>query len=296
MNNTRIIIFTFILFIFSFARGDIHQASSVLEINNRLLELLEDNNSKKTLIILPVQNFLLKRTNPYFNIEDRNLRPLIERVLKKVKLSRETYFEELLLTEYENKPADPFIKDFIHNLQNKKLPLIAITDSSSGGFNKIPFLEVWISNRLLKEGIDISKSPLGEKQIIFNKNFKQTKGSYPTFYRGLLSSNMHGADNMYEHILAFMLIEKLKWMPDTIYIIHTEENTIKLLQQQFKHIDPDVRVIGFHYLPPQNKLMNKALSNISPQKFMQFWEGVITKLNNIKLKHSAKGAKDPYEQ
>ena len=197
-----------------------------------------------------------------------------------------------MLTEYEQQLSDPKITEFIKNIQEKNAPFIVVTRNFSGSFNKIPYLEVWTWAYLLEKGIDLSKSPLGSRQIIFNKGHKKIKGTYPTFYRGLLSCNSEEQGNSPQGLIASLLAVNLKWMPDIVYVIDSEESYIKSMEQQFKSLKPDVQVVGFVYAPEENVQSDQ----ISAKEFLKFWEGVVDKLNNVSRKEINKNKEDPYEQ
>lgn len=291
MNSIKRLVFIFAVCMSSSVQAEIYTARSVEEINNTLLELLNKRNPQKTLTILPLENFMLKPVSPAFNIKDQRFRTIIERVTKKVKLSKREYLEELILTEYEQKLSDPKLTEFIKNIQEKNAPFIVVTRNFSGSFNKIPYLEVWTWAYLLEKGIDLSKSPLGLQQIIFNKGYKKISGTYPTFYRGLLSCNSEEQGNSPQSLIASLLAVNLKWIPDIVYVIDSEENYIKSIEQQFKSLKSDVQVVGFVYEPD-----NIQSNQISTEEFLKFWENLVDKLNNVSRKEINKNKENPYEQ
>ncbi len=292
MNSIKRLVFIFVMCMSSSVQAEIYTASSVEEINNTLLELLEKRNPEKTLTILPLEKFMLRPVSPALNIKDEKFRTIIERVSKKAKLSKRAYLEQLVLTEYEQRLSDPKLTEFIKNIQEKNAPFIVVTRNFSGSFNKIPYLEVWTWAYLLEKGIDLSKNPLGSRQIIFNKGHKKIKGTYPTFYRGLLSCNSEGQGNSPQGLIASLLAVNLKWMPDIVYVIDSEESYIKSIEQQFKSLKADVQVVGFVYAPEENVQSDQ----ISAKEFLKFWEGVVDKLNNVSRKEINKNKEDPYEQ
>ncbi len=152
-------------------KAEIYSARSVEEINNSLMEFLEKRNAEKTLVLLPLENFFVNPTHPAFYAKDEKFQALIARASKKAKLSRRQYLEELILTQYEQRFSDPMIPEFIKNLQKKNVPIVVVTRNFSGSLNKIPYLEVWTWKYLFDKGVDLSKSPIGSKQIIFNMKY-----------------------------------------------------------------------------------------------------------------------------
>ncbi len=290
LNISKILLFLCALFIISFARADIYTATSIDEINNTLFELLEKRNPQKTLTIIPFEDIIIRPVNSEFYLKDEKFVSIISRIIKKAKLSKETYIQELILTEYKNEVSDPKIFDLFKNIQKYDAPFIVVTNNVSGSFNEIPYLEVWTWNYLFQKGIDLSKNPIGSKQIMFNKNRKKVKGTYPTFYRGLLSCNSDGEKNFSQNLIANLLILNLKLIPDIVYVIHQNESYIKSIEQQFKSIRNDIQIVGFVYKPELKKTQTVSL-----QKFSEFWNNLVDKLNLISRKEE-QNKENPYEQ
>ena len=273
-------------------KAEIYSAETVEEINNSLMEFLEKRNPEKTLVVLPLENFFAQATHPaFYATKDEELQTFITQASSKVKLSRRQYLEELILTQYEQRFSDPMIPEFVKNLQKKNVPIIVVTRNFSGSLNKIPYLEVWTWKYLFDKGVDLSKSPIGSKQIIFNKKYRKIGGTYPTFYRGLLSCNSADGENAPQSIIAYLLSQELKWLPDVIYVVDKNKNYIQSLEQQFKSIRSDIQVEGFVYSP-----VEKSDIEISSSEFLKFWESLVVKLNAVTRKESSSAKEDPYEQ
>ena len=273
-------------------KAEIYSAETVEEINNSLMEFLEKRNPEKTLVVLPLENFFAQATHPaFYATKDEELQTFITQASSKVKLSRRQYLEELILTQYEQRFSDPMIPEFVKNLQKKNVPIIVVTRNFSGSLNKIPYLEVWTWKYLFDKGVDLSKSPIGSKQIIFNKKYRKIGGTYPTFYRGLLSCNSADGENAPQSIIAYLLSQELKWLPDVIYVVDKNKSYIQSLEQQFKSIRSDIQVEGFVYSP-----VVKSDIEISSSEFLKFWESLVVKLNAVTRKESSSAKEDPYEQ
>jgi hypothetical protein len=291
MNNIRTAFFLLIVLISSFAKAEIYSAASVEEINNTILELLSKRNPSKTLLILPLEGFLAKPKDKEFYITDRKYVVVLQKVERKTKLSRKAYMEELILTEYDNDLADPSAVGFIKNIQKKNVPMLVFTSNCSGSFNKIPYLEVWTWSFLFDKGIDISQSPIGSKQFIFNKYHKKIKGTYPTFYRGLLSANSLEGKNSVQSVLASLFAVKLKMLPDVVYVVHKDESFIKSIEKQFQSLRKDIQIEGFVFSPP-----SVTHNDLSIKEVHNFWTKVIGKLNKVSRTERNKDEEDPYEQ
>lgn len=291
MRIIRNLLFVLLSIISLSVKAEIYSAATIEELNNSLMEFLEKRTAEKTLVVLPLENFFVQPTHPAFYVKDDKFQVFIARASGKAKLSRRQYLKELILTQYEQRFSDPMIPEFIKNLQQKNVPIIVVTRNFSGSINKIPYLEVWTWKYLFDKGIDLSKSPIGSKQIIFNKKYKKINGTYPTFYKGLLSCNSADGDNSPQSIIAYLLSQELKWLPDVVYVVDKEKNYIESLVQQFKSIRSDIQVEGFVYSPEV-----KSNAQLSVTEFSKFWEDLIVRLNAIIRKESSATKEDPYEQ
>lgn len=240
---------------------------------------------------MPLEEFLIKPVDKEFYINDKKYSAILQRAEKKARLSRRAYLEELILTEYEHALADPYVVKFIQNIQKLHVPMLVYTTNCSGSFNKIDYLEVWTWTYLLDKNIDLSKSPIGSNQIIFNEYGKKVKGSYPTYYKGLLSANSWNGENSVQSLLAALLAEKLKYLPDVVYVINEKESFIKSIEEQFKSLRRDIQVEGFIF-PPSKKVN----SQLAPKTVEDFWTKLINKLNKVSRKERNIDEENPYEQ
>ena len=240
---------------------------------------------------MPLEGVLIEPVDKEFFVKDRKYAPILQRAENKARLSRKAYLEEVVLTEYENKLVDSFAVEFIKNIQKQQVPMLVFTTNCSGSFNKIPYLEVWTWSFLFEKGIDLSQSPIGLKQFIFNKYHGKVKGTYPAYYKGLLSANSWEGDNSIQSVLATLFAIKLKALPDVVYVIHKDESFIKSIEQQFQTFRKDIQIEGFVFTPPV-----KSVNTLDRKQVQNFWNKVIDKLNKVSRKESNKDEEDPYEQ
>ena len=157
MKNIRTAFFLLIIFMSFSSKAEIYSAKSLEEINNTISELLAKRNPEKTLLIMPLEGVLIEPVDKEFFVRDRKYVPILQKAVKKARLSRKAYIEEVVLTEYENKLVDSFAVEFIKNIQKQQVPMLVFTSNCSGSFNKIPYLEVWTWSFLLDKGIDLSQ-------------------------------------------------------------------------------------------------------------------------------------------
>lgn len=286
------ILFAFILSLPFLASAEIKTVSSVDEFQEAIFASLKDRNPVKTLTILPLSEVILIPEDPIFRSDSKNFAQIVPQINKKIKLSKQSYIDEVILTEYKQKLADPKIVVFFQGLQKYNAPFMVVTPNLSGSLNDIPYLEAWTWSYLLEQGIDLSKSPIGNKQIIFNRGRKKVKETYPTFYRGLFSCNEVVGANSSQSLIAILLVENLKWVPDVVYVIDTDEEYIKSIEQQFHSLRQDVQVFGFVY---KNK-MSESGKKFSTKELLNFWNKVVDKVNVVKRKEIDPSKENPYEQ
>ncbi|MGC0371489.1 MAG: hypothetical protein DGJ47_000178 [Rickettsiaceae bacterium] len=283
------LLFIIIFFLTNQAIAEIYIANNVSEISVTLIKSLKDRDASRSLILFPMDRFLLEPKHPAFYSSDQHSEFLIKKYGKKIKLSRKPYLDELILTNYDQQLSDPNIIEFINELQKFNVPMLAVTRNISGSIDGISHLEVWNWLKLKEFGIDLSSSPLGKYQIRFDKRLKQVRGTYPTLYKGLLSCNSYLRENSPQSILASLFAVKLKWLPDIIYAIDRNEGYLKSLESQFKTLRPDVQFIGFVYAPKEK------ISKLPVKEFEQFWSDLVIKLNKVQRRELDESG-DPYEQ
>lgn len=286
------VFFVFILFLPFLASAEIKMVSSVDDFQEAILASLKDRNPVKTLTILPLSEVILIPENPIFRADSKKFAQIVPQINKKLKLSKQSYIDEVILTEYKQKLSDSKIAVFFQELQKYNAPVMVVTPNLSGSLNDIPYLEAWTWSYLLEQGIDLSKSSIGDKQIIFNKGRKKVKETYPTFYRGLFSCNSVEGANSSQSLIAILLVENLKWLPDVVYVIDTDEDYIKSLEQQLHYLRQDIQVLGFVYKPNRSE----SAGEFSTKELMDFWSQVAAKVNIVKREEIDSSKENPYEQ
>lgn len=291
MYQVRFILLITVLFSSFHTRAAIYSADSVEAINNTLMEMVSKRDPRRVLLIMPLEGFLARPVDPEFYVKDKKYFPALQRAEKNAKLSRKAYLEELILTEYENELSDPFIPQFIDNIQAKNIPMLVFTTNCAGSFNDISYLEVWSWAYLKNKNIDISRSPIGTEQFVFNELHTKVKGSYPTYYKGLLSANSWDRKNSVQSVLATLLITKLKSLPDVVYVIDKSESFIKSLELQFKSLRRDIQIEGFVFNP-----LLEPRDDLSVKRVAIFWNDLIKKLNKVSRTEKNTDEDDPYEQ
>lgn len=272
-------------------RTRLYNASSINEINNTITELLVHQDPSRALLILPL-DILIAPDHAGFYFQGEEAQNIVKQQLDKVSASKMVYLEEFILTNYPQKLADKAIVELIVNTVNMNLPIIVNTGNLAGSINDIRYLEVWTWNWLYERGIDLSKTPIGKKEIRIDLGTKKIGGSYPTFFRGLLSCNNYKKSNAPQIVLASLLTTKLKWLPNVVYAVDRDETYLKSLEKQFTALRPDIQFEGFIYKPGEK---NTEYNQLKLQELQKFWQDVVEGANKIQRVELKSKIDDPYE-
>lgn len=269
----------------------LHNVSSIDEINSTITELLVHQDPSRALLILPL-DILIAPDHTGFYFQGEEAQNIVKQQLDKVSASKMVYLEEFILTNYPQKLADKAIVELIVNTVNMNLPIIVNTGNLAGSINDIRYLEVWTWNWLYERGIDLSKTPIGKKEIRIDLGTKKIGGSYPTFFRGLLSCNNYKKSNAPQIVLASLLTTKLKWLPNVVYAVDRDETYLKSLEKQFTALRPDIQFEGFIYKPGEK---NTEYNQLKLQELQKFWQDVVEGANKIQRVELKSKIDDPYE-
>ncbi len=274
------------------ASAKLFKAQNFKQINNTLLTLLKDKNPEKVALIFPLENVVLESKVLDISIlKNKELRSSVKNFNDSIKLSRKSFMQEVLLTEYENDFVDPFFPEFIKNIQKYKIPIIATTKNISGSFNDIDFLELWTHDFLVQKGVDLSKSKVGDKRFKFDMFFKKSLGSHPSFYNGLLSGNVRESNHSINNLIATFFATKIRWYPDVVYVVDTSKNKINNLARALKAVKKDIQIYGFIFTPIKDKELQ-----YNKKDFKKFIQEYRNKINSVTRKEFDASKEDPYEQ
>lgn len=291
----KIILLVISLNVFQYSalgRTRIYNASSINEINNTITDLLLHQDPSRALLILPL-DVLIEPDHAGFYFDSDQGRNIVKTQLDKISASKKLYLEEFILTNYPHKLADDkAIVALIGNMQKTNLPIIVTTDNLAGSINDIRYLEVWTWNWLYERGVDLSKTPIGQKEIRIDIGTKKIGGSYPTFFRGLLSCNSYKKSNAPQIVMASLLATKIRWLPSVVYAVDRDATYLKSLEKQFAALRPDIQFEGFIY-KPEGK--NVEYNPLNLQELQKFWQDVAEGANKIQRVELKAKIDDPYE-
>ena len=271
----------------------LYTANNLSELQASLISSLKTKNPSRTLVILPLEDFFFIPQSPELLPQEGEYRLIVKQNIDQIKYSRRPYLDELIMVKYAHGLSDSAVIGFVQEVQKLNVPLIVVTRNVSGSLDDIKYLEVWTWMQLYEHGINLALSPVGEKQYRFVEGRKAMRGTYPTFFRGLLSCNSYERQNSPQNVIASLLVNKLNWLPDTVYVVDKDEGYIKSLIEQFKNLKQEMLVEGFVYKP---KIYAKPYKKVNKEKFKNFWEQLVASLNQVKRIELESEIEDPYEQ
>jgi hypothetical protein len=275
----------------AFGRTRLYNASSIDEIKNTITELLVHQDPSRALLILPL-DVLIAPDHAGFYFQGEEAQNIVKTHLDKISASKRVYLEEFILTNYPQKLTETAVRELIDNIQKTNLPIIVTTENLAGSINDIRYLEVWTWNWLYERGIDLSKTPIGQKEIRIDAGTKKVGGSYPTFFRGLLSCNNYKKSNAPQIVLASLLATKFRWLPSVVYAVDKDQAYLKSLEKQFATLRPDIQFEGFIYKPAGK---NTGYNQLNLQELEKFWQDLVVSTNKIKRAELKAQIDDPYE-
>ncbi|ABV84647.1 DUF2608 domain-containing protein [Rickettsia massiliae] len=286
-------IFILILFIASIARAEIIEVDSLNKIKQDFKENYNKNYVPQDLLVVTVlDEFLFKSLVPIVEQLDKDiyltLIPLLHNINKN---SKAIYIKQLILTNdsYKKELQESDFPNFVNEMSNSKIPIIAVNDGFTGNFNNIPKFEIWFADYLKKNfDIDFSNSFPNNNYIIFN-NLDSFANTYPVFYKGILTSN-----NISEAEVMLNFLVQMNFIPKCFIMISSNIELLSSMELQFNSYSSNILFIGYHY-NNKNTLKNKDVAYYT--KLINDLISQINKLkrNNPPLKNNNAKGKNPYD-
>lgn len=278
----------FIFFFSHLAIAEINETNDLDYIKAKYLTLLEKYKPGQVMVVFGINNTILYYEDAPLQLSDDSYKPLMKKIFSQLKSENSSYLNEVILTNYKTALVDPKIPEFIKEIMSNHTPVIAVSSSLTGNLNQIPRLEMWLADYLKKYNIDFAPSFSGNKDFTF-RNLKEYKGTYPSYYNGLLSTNSKYSK---AQVLANFLLQ-IKFIPKVIIVVDQDLNAIKATEQQLKSYNKNIEFVGFHY----TALANHSFEKPNDQEFINFWYALIDKVNKAKRNVKPVSLKrDPYAQ
>lgn len=269
-----------------------------IEVNNldKIKQDFEENYNKNylpqdLLVVIDLDKVLFKPLLSLGEQIDKDTYSKLASTLQKMnKNPKSIYIDQLILTndKYKKELLDSSFPNFVSNISNKNIPIIALNGEFTGNFNNIPKFEIWIADYLKKNfNIDFSNSFPKNNYIIFN-NLKNFSNTYPVFYKGILTSNNISGDEL---MINFFV--QMNFMPKLLIMISGSAELLSSMEAQLANYSSSVLFIGYYY--------NNQDSRDNNANYSVIINDLTNQVNNIKrnnppLKTNNAKSKNPYDQ
>lgn len=218
----------------------IDEINSFEKISEDYLALKEDYYPKDILLAFEIKKVVFKSLLPELQQLNKKEITKLSEIFKLVKPSATIYFDTVILTQYNNQLLDTNLPNIIQNIQDSGSPVILVDNSLTGNFNDIEKLETWKFDYLKKFNIDLSTNLLSNDYLVFN-NLESFDNTYPTFYKGILTTNNIP---IYQMLLNFLI--EIKYMPKLLIMVSNSIDELKATEIQAQNYDPNIQFIGYH--------------------------------------------------
>ncbi|AGJ02072.1 DUF2608 domain-containing protein [Rickettsia prowazekii] len=293
----RKFLFIQLLIVTSLVKAEIIEVDSLNKITQDFKVNYNKNYLPQDLLVVTVlDKFLFKSFGvPIGEYIDQHrylaLAPLFSHINKNPKI---IYITQLILTNnsYKKELQESDFPNFVNEMSNSQIPIIAVNNGFTGNFNNIPKFEIWFADYLKKIFyIDFSKSFPNNNYIIFN-NLDSFDNTYPVFYKGILTSNNIPASKV---ILNFLI--QINFIPKCFILISSSRELLRSMEFQLNNYSSNILFIGYHY-------NNKSISDDKDYKDIAYYTKMINDLipqinklkrNNPPLKNNNAKSKNSYE-
>lgn len=231
---SRIFLFTWLLYVSS--SSCFQKIDSFFEAADRLI--MADEN---TLVLFDVDYTITMPGSPMLwpkiaKVHAQWLQELYASTFKKSNKSEE-YLRSIWQDQEIPAVVEADVVTIIKTLQNRNVPVFALTAIMTGSHYTIPSLPEWRFKKLQQIGIDFRNDEFPD--IIFNE-FPDVNGYYPIFYQGILCTALATKG---EVLGAFL--DRMQWKPSRV--IFFDDNLTRLEEVKIEMEKRAIPFIGYHY-------------------------------------------------
>lgn len=254
-------------------KAEITSASSMNEVNTKIQTILLKHKPEDILAAFDIDMTLLQFKHPavYYPALKRYL-DIYKNILGSVPNVQKDIANTLLVYKIPSMLVEENTPDIVANLQDQGIKVIAFTATLTGPLLKMRENTIVLrEQQLQKHGIDFSKGLNDLDEIQTFSDFEQYAGSYPMFYRGVLSSNGEGIVTKGQALIALLNAIKTGkngFLPKVIIMIDDKRKHLLDVEEKLKVYHPDIEFIGIEY----QGAYDFAPQEISREDFQKFWE------------------------
>ena len=149
------------------------------------------------------------------------------------------YLSSQLILGWNPELIDPTVASLIKEIQDKKIKVIALTNTQTGPFGAIKLMEDLRFIHLFKLGIDFRQAFYKELQLVFPEAAIKG-GTFPIYKRGILFTA-----NATKGKVLKAFLKKIHWKPKSLFFIDDNKIFIDSVEKEMKKMGIDVT--SFHF-------------------------------------------------
>ena len=240
--------------------------SEIKEITNMkdLFNYLSEAHSK-TLVIFDVDMVLVQPSDPAFQMANmKRFSSIAKRIMKEVPSEKQITFLSLMTLSSCPILIDDHMPQYLEQIIEKKIPMMAMTANLTGEFNTIRCMEKWRVASLQRLGIHFSRSAPYQSSLVFD-HLPSYRGYYSTYLEGILFVNGTQVSKG-EALLSFF--EKANFYPHQVVFIDDREDNLKSVEVSLQKFHPSIKYVGLHFLGAQGY----PSKQISEEEFESKWQ------------------------
>jgi hypothetical protein len=200
------------------------------------------NLGKDSLIIFDVDNVLITSKSAINRPVGDTIRDSIcEKYFLHLSNQEKIQLQSIVWMQEKFRLTESLFPSVIQRLQEKKIPIIALTALGAGTFGVIANMAQYRIDQLRQFSIDFSLSS-PPKNLVFHQMIP-VNGSYPTYQDGILFTNWF-QNNKGDVLIAFL--KEVNWQPKKIVFFDDSEANLHAVEDRLK--DLGIEFVGFHYL------------------------------------------------
>lgn len=227
-------------FCFFSCYADIKQVHNMDEIFQYFKEANSD-----TLAIFDVDMVLIQPKDPAFQMANmKRFSSICKRIIREIPVEKQMIFLSLMTISTESTLIDLRLPQFLDQLAQKGISLMALTANLTGELGSIKNMENWRVDILRQLNLDFSQRAPYQNKIIF-QNLPSYRGNYSTYTNGILFVNGTVCSKG-EAFITFL--QHADVHPKKIIFIDDREENLKSLEESIKQIKKPIEYHGIHFL------------------------------------------------
>jgi len=236
-------------------------SATILEVStmDELVSTFERAN-QKTLAIFDIDMVLIQPEDPAFQMANmKRFSPIVKSLLRSLSPDKIDTCWTLMTLRSDSVLVDLRFPGFLQSLNQRKIPLMALTNNFTGRFGEIESMELWKAQQLQAHGIDFRKMAPTLQEFQFENSAR--------YIDGILFCN---GSQIGKGPLLIQFLEKAALSPEEIIFVDDREENVLNVQQALTAFRPETRFSGVHFTLAKNY---PSLA-ISEEEFQAKWQQI----------------------